>query len=365
LHAFYDDHFKTVLEHDGKLDLRNLPHSIHYLAEQMHTAIHNNLKEHFIKRLLRFVNLTTTQYEDGLTKEEAKAERRGLKDALFANDGARVPGRYTAWYKEHRPRCLPSTWAESLPYDVQANSSRYLVHSLYMNKRLEEGGFKLFQPLSLRTRIVPHYAPFDTASLISLFAEQGESSLVRHIEENQRPFWDRLFKLDKWVFRSRKTRYRFNYTMQTDGVGVSLTFVHKDHDRKKMKGCRCAGCCAEREGEGGYASVDQLTDSDIETIKGRNIVGCDPGKFSLVYMSDDKSKLRYNARQRRTETKLTKNSKILLTEKEKHGVHEVEATLLEHNARTVDVERFKDYLRQKNLANARLRSFYHRTCIEK
>ena len=114
-----------------------------------------------------------------------------------------------------------------------------------------------------------------------------------------------------------------------------------------MKGCRCAGCCAERVGEVPYAYVDQLSDSDIETIKGRNIVGCDPGKFSLVYMSDDTSKLRYNARQRRTETKLTKNSKILLTEKRKHGVHEVEATLSEHNARTVDVERFKDYLRQK------------------
>ena len=88
-------------------------------------------------------------------------------------------------------------------------------------------------------------------------------------------------------------------------------------------------------------------------------MGCDPGKFSLVYMSDDTSKLRYNARQRRTETKLKKNSKILLTEKEKHGVHEVEATLSEHNACTVDVERFKDYLRQKNQVNARLRSFYY------
>ena len=46
-------------------------------------------------------------------------------------------------------------------------------------------------------------------------------------------------------------------------------------------------------------------------------------------------------------------------EKRKHGIHEVEATLSEHNARTVDVERFKDYLRQKNEVNVHLRSFYH------
>ena len=170
---------------------------------------------------------------------------------------------------------------------------------------------------------------------------------------------DRSLVRSARVFRSRKTRYRFNYTMHTDGVGVSLTFVHKDHDRKKRKGCRCAGCRAEREGEVPYAYVDHLTDSDIETIKGRNIVGCDPGMFSLVYMSDDKSKLRYNAFQRRTETKLKRNQRILLREKEKHGVHEVEATLLEHNARTVNVVRFKNYLRKKNEVNARLRSFYY------
>lgn len=37
------------------------------------------------------------------------------------------------------------------------------------------------------------------------------------------------------------------------------------------------------------AYVDQLSDSDIEIMKGRSIVGCDPGKFSIVYMSDGTS----------------------------------------------------------------------------
>ena len=52
----------------------------------MHTAIHNNLREHFIKRLLRFVNLTVTECEMELSKEEAKTERKKLKDSLFTND---------------------------------------------------------------------------------------------------------------------------------------------------------------------------------------------------------------------------------------------------------------------------------------
>jgi hypothetical protein len=52
----------------------------------MHTAIHVDLREQFIERLLRFINLTVTECEMELSKEEAKAERKKLKDALFTND---------------------------------------------------------------------------------------------------------------------------------------------------------------------------------------------------------------------------------------------------------------------------------------
>ena len=125
LDAFYIKHFKTVLDHDEKHDPCNLTYNIPYLATQMHTAIHNNLKEHYIKRFLRFINLTTTKYEMELTKDEAKTERKKLKDALFANNESLVPDRYKAWYATHRPCCLPPSWEKSLPYDTKANSSRY------------------------------------------------------------------------------------------------------------------------------------------------------------------------------------------------------------------------------------------------
>ena len=166
----------------------------------MHTAIHNNLKVHFIKRLLRFINLTTPTYESGLTKDEVKSERKLLKDALFANDESLVPDRYKAWYASHRPRCLPSSWEVSLPYDTKANSSRYLGCSLYMNKCLEEQGCKkLFQPLSLRTSIVPHYATFDTASLISFFAERGEKGKRYLSPTSATRFWHRGLEFNDGV----------------------------------------------------------------------------------------------------------------------------------------------------------------------
>jgi len=51
-----------------------------------------------------------------------------------------------------------------------------------------------------------------------------------------------------------------------------------------------------------------------------------PGKFSMVYMSDGTSKLRYNAFQRRTESMAKRNQKILLHEKKKNDIHQAEAT---------------------------------------
>merc|ERR1712196_245020 len=115
--------------------------------------------------------------------------------------------------------------------------------------------------------------------------------------------------------------------LQTDGVAVSLIFVHKEYTSKKA----CPHLVTEEQDS--YAYVDQLSDSDIEVMKERNIVGCDPGKFSMVYMSDGTSKLRYNAFQRRTETMVKRNQKILLNEKNKNGIQQVEATLSEYNSK--------------------------------
>lgn len=353
LQHFYEEHFVSVLDHKEKHDLCNLTYNIPYLATQMHTAIHNNLKEHFVTRLLRFINLTTTEYENQ-SKEEIKVHRRKLKDALFDNDASIVPPQYTEWYKLHRHHILPDSWKVSLPYDVKANPSTYLQHSFYMNGFLEKRGFRLFQPLSLRTSIVPHYMTFDTASLISILADKGEKGkLLQQLSCVQERFWDRFFNLDKRVFH--KKRYKFNYMIQTDGVAVSICFVHKDHDPKK----RTSPCESISTGKNASIPyVNELSDDALSKLSTRNVVGCDPGKYSMVYMSDGTSKLRYNAFQRRTESLAKRNGKILQTEKIKHGIHVFESVLSDKNSKTVDIERFKAYLLAKNKLNTQVRPFY-------
>ena len=87
-------------------------------------------------------------------------------------------------------------------------------------------------------------------------------------------------------------------------------------------------------------------------------MGVDPGKFNIVYMTDREHKLRYTVYQRRTETMLKRNQRILLTEKTKHNIIERETVLSDRNSKTVDVGSFKEYVRAKNKLNAELCDFY-------
>ena len=357
LEDFYQNEFQPLLAHAEKHDLRNYTYLLPYLATQMHTALHVNLKEHFVTRLLRFINKTTSPYEEGLAKEEIPQIRRALKNAIFANQP--VPPRYTEWSEKHRLSMLPSTWEVSLPYDVKVFPVKYLTHSFYMNSVLEAQELKLFQPMSLRSNIVPHYITIDTANLINLFANKGsKAAMLKNVKGNQEEVWNRLFNLDKRIFRQKN--YKFNFTLQTDGVGVSLLFVHRDYNGRKS----CPSCATDDSYPFHY--VEDLHEEQLENLKGRNIVGADPGKFNLLYLADgDGKKLRYTAIQRRTESLSKRNQRILLSEKVKHGVNKEEAILSEHNSKTSNYDKFKTYLITKNKLNEKLSHFYEQELFRK
>ena len=348
LASFYEAEFKDLITHN-KFDLKNMSFLLPYLATQIHTAIHNNLKEHFITRLYRFINKTVSPYEQDFDKKQAKTERNKLKKAVYENSAP--PERYMEWHNLHRGKMLPPSWKVSLAYDCKVCPCKYLVHSFYMNEVLEQQGFKLFQPLSLRSDIIPHYITIDTASIINLLTKGNKGYLLKKVKENQEPIWNQFFNLDLKVFKQKN--YRFNYTLQTDGVAVSLLFVHKLHNGRKT----CQHCNVG--GDMSCQYVEDLSAEKLADIQGRKIVGGDPGKYSLAYLADaEGNKLRYNAFQRKTESMGKRNARIMQTEKTKHNVIKKETELSDKNRKTVDYHKFKEYLKEKNKLNTSLKDFY-------
>jgi hypothetical protein len=98
----------------------------------------------------------------------------------------------------------------------------------------------------------------------------------------------------------------------------------------------------------------------LDKCKNRKIIGIDPGKQSLVYMVDEnKKKLRYTACQRRVESYRKKNSMILQWEKLNNNIIEEETKLSLQNSKTINYEKFKNFIKEKNELNEKLKKFYN------
>jgi len=111
--------------------------------------------------------------------------------------------------------------------------------------------------------------------------------------------------------------------------------------------------------EQNFYNIEDLSKEQLDTLKEKNIVGCDPGKRSLVYMMDKNgNKLQYTAPQRKRESKAKTNQRILLEEKKRKGIIEKETHLSSNNSKSVDYEKFKVYLVEKDKLNKETNEFY-------
>jgi hypothetical protein len=271
----------------------------------MLTAYHNNIKEHFVKRLFGFVNKTVSIYETNI--QYAKSQRKSLKKAIFSKSD--VPEIYNEWARKHLSSLIPEDVGKGIPYDVKAKPNKYIPCMIYMNQVFEESDSKLFQSLPIRTCNVPCHITLDTACLIDLLVTSRKGYLLKNIKKTRKTLWSDLFFTKKRIFY--QNGYDFKYMIQTDGLAVSLLFQKKELEKTPK--------FELHEKDHGYLYLDELSDDQLSVLSTRKIVGVDPGKFNLVYMVDEQgNKLRYTAHQRKFESKSGKNHRILLKEKKKY-----------------------------------------------
>jgi hypothetical protein len=349
LEKFYIEEYQPLLQHK-KTDLIGKTQLILYLSIQIYTILSVNCQEHFIQHFRRFINITL--------ENEDKNELHIFKNNLLKLEDTY---RFSDWQEAHLHNILPDNIQKSVHYDVKVRPLEYLKGMLYMNSILEKKGVKLFQPLPLRTDIIPKHILIDTASLISLFCPETDKDgkkilkykLLEKLKENQSFIWDSFFNMKHKVFKNNN--YIFHNQIQTDGIICSLLFIRKDLKHKKY--CSKVPIVPEQE----FHTIQDLSDEQLEAIKDRNIIGCDPGKRSLVYMVDkDGNKLQFTAAQRRMESTQKHNQKIMNKEKKRNKITEKETELSSHNSKSVDYQKFKDYLVAKDKLNKETIEFYKR-----
>jgi hypothetical protein len=377
---FYTTEFQPIFNHQ-KPSLTGLSYTLPYLCETMQTCISTNLKEHFTKRLLRFINIFGGDYYDNQNFDTTKKKDIlwKLKKAIL--EQTEIPDCMKPWYSLHSTSLIPTKVEKSVPYDCAKSPYKYIAPSFYMNQKYEEFNadlivkmetaipehrkelqsktIKLFQPLSLRNSTTPKYITIDTATLINLFAEKGQKGKqLQAVKENQQSVWESHFKMNKRIF-TKQNGYTFNFTLQTDGIGCSLLFIRNDYKDKKY------GTKVDIF-QTSIPYIDDVSEDQLETLKTKNIVCADPGRKYLMYMMDgDGNTLKYSCMQRDTESLAKRNRRIMKTNKTKDAIDSKEHELTDYCSKTVVYSKFKDFIRIKHMVSETTKTFYEQPLYRK
>jgi len=394
LTLFYKDHYKSTCDEKEILYYDKMSYILAYEAIDMITNIENNIREHFIQHLNKFVNISFKLKDsmDKITKETKDKELRKqqkkelyneikkVKDDILSFDELKSDIKYHNWIKEQKKFLLPNKTKfdkNSIMYDIKSNPIDYLKSMIYIGTELEKVYdleieyhiLHLFNVLPLRTNIVPKNITIDTCGLIQNFL--GDESTTEHLknyktDNKQFLLWNRLFKLDKKIFI--KNKYEFNYMIKSDGVSVSVLFIRIGLDGKPLKKCNKNN---SEEENMDYIEKVEFTDE----MKKKRVVVADPNYSDLIYCGskDNNGNLetfRYTQNQRRLETRVKKYSKIIdeiskETKINDKNIKEIETVLSNFNSHTNNYDKFKEYIIQKNKTNLILFNHYEQSFYRK
>jgi hypothetical protein len=144
--------------------------------------------------------------------------------------------------------------------------------------------------------------------------------------------------------------------IETDGVSCSILLIRDDLIDKFSKPKNTS------------ISKEQYIDeqNDYSKIQNKKIVAIDPGKCDIIYCVDgcckDATTFRYTQDSRRKETKSKKYNKLILEFKKQQidskTITEYETELSQYNKKSLDINKYKDYIKKKNEINHKLVQFY-------
>jgi hypothetical protein len=405
LYDFYNKYYIKTIVINEIIYYDNLPYILAYEAIDMTTNINNNIQEHFIDHLNKYVNLTfqvkeksaeiTKNNKDKVVKKELHKhlyyEFNKVKKDLISFEEPKSAEKYHSWIREQRSKLYPNKITfdnDNIYYDLKSNTQDYLVSMFYLSRQFEllndeiirnnemsdtnKKQIRLFQVIPLRTNIIGKNICIDTCGLISNFlGDESSYAILQTYKKENKYFelWNRFFKLNKRTFKKGK-KYTFSFMIRTDGVSCCALFIRLGANGKPLpKTIENKKCCEEVNTD--YIEKIEITDE----LRNMKVVCIDPNMSDLIYCGskDENGKLqtfRYTQNQRRLETRMKKYSKIRdkvskETIIENQPIKEIETELKDYNSKTTNYEKFKEYCIEKNKVNSKLFNHYQQKFYKK
>ena len=391
LAAFYQEHFVPLLPAGDKdITYIYLSTVLDYAARQLQTVFETNIKSHYVEYVELYVNaawqkddvtqefrrIKKTKLEQDSAIREFNGILRDIKTDLLnvGDEPYKSHKSYHDWIRANKRFVLPSKThykKDLLYYDIQCDPQSYYPAMFRMTEYTENAGKRPRSLSPLRTSLVPKHITLDTSTLIYLLYDEKMALGKKYkltesggVKRNQEALWKAMFKVNRREFKAK--HYTFNFILNTDGVSACTLLIRKDLVGKRLPKAKKID---KRE-----QYIDDLSESDCETLSSRKVVGIDPNMSDLLFCSneDGSKRFRYTQNQRRHEVNVKKYQQI--TQKEKKRTHnrvddrtiqDWETDLSLHNHRTVDKDRFKAYIKAKLFVNSKISPFYQQRIFRK
>ena len=383
LKIFLEKHYKPLMQND-ELNYKHMNTILDYLTIDIITMYDNNIKLHYVEYVERFVNvvwkkkymiekirkLNSSKGEiDNKINKLCNQLRRIKNDILNVETNEYKSDKsYHKWINNIKKSILPNKDVfnkNNIHYDIQCKPQDYLPCMIYMMKYIEQDGLSINNVFPLRNEIVPKHIRIDTTTLVHLMMrkEQGNKCdyLTKgNLKKNEDKIWEFFLRTERRCFK--KNEYTFHHMIETDGVSCSIVLIRNDLIGKRIPSSK---------NKNNEKYIDEL--DDYKPLQNKKIVAIDPGKCDILYCVDsynkDATTFRYTQDSRRKETKSKKYSKLILEfKKEKidgKTIIEYETELSQFNKKSLDIEKYKEYIKKKNEINNKLFAFYNKYIFRK
>ena len=378
---FYDSVFYKLV--NKKLSYTNKTFILDKMADEMLRCIETNISTHFLKHLYKYINIKFKRPKsDEIKKEKDKSKRkelykelntdvRNLKSDIIGRQILDSKEEYHQWIKDNINFLLPEKFTKSIPYDIKANPTKYIIYSMYINFQTEKLGGKPYAFIPQRNNVIPKNIILNTSGITNLVCSKNEklfnykkSDLILNCKKYQSHIWSKILKLEKRSIFNNKN-YVFYHQITTDGFNCCLLFILKKYKDKKF-GDKIPKYKENEDDE--FIKLNDLTKEQCDKYLNGNykFVSCDPGiNCPLSLIDEEYNFLQYSNCRRRVETYTKRTNQIILNEKKENGIIEKETILSNFNSRTLNSEEYKKFIIQKTKTNEEVKDFYSNILFRK
>ena len=380
LKIFYNSVFHNLV--DIRPNITNKSHILEQTAKEMITCINNNISLHFVKHLSKYINelfknptaklIKETFINKNVRKElkNLNNDIRNLKNDLFNNKIKDSKPIYHQWIKDNCLLLFPDKINVSVPYDVKSNPEKYFKHAFYINQKIEILDKRTYQVIPQRNNIIPKHITLNTSAIVDLINDTkknifsfGKSKILLNCKKYQKHVWKTLLKLEKKTIFKTNSKYTFYNEIKTDGFDCILLFINKKY-KDKVFGDKLPTYDNE-------IVFDKLEDFQKGKCKkylegNYKFIGVDPGKKRPFTMIDEEGKFfKYSAMRRRFETYAKRSNYVIHIERKKNNIIEKETEISNFNSRTLNIDKYKDFIKNKNRINNDVKDFYNNVLFRK